>query len=721
MSRPLSVIVITAALCVCNLLLTGSALADVGRVIVKFRSESTIQAVESDSSLMHIMGAQIGRKVVASRALIGRMHAIRAEGVSSEELATQLALRADVEYAVPDKRKFISTVPTDSLYTQQWYLQSAQAAAINAESAWDTTTGNSSVVVAVLDSGILADHPDLTGKLTYNGSTLYGHDFVTDVAGANDGNGRDTDPSDPGDWVTSAEAATGEFIGCSVSNSSWHGSMVAGIIAANSNNAIGVTGVSWGAKILPVRVLGKCGGYDSDIIVGMLWAAGLPVSGVDNNIYPAKIINMSLGSVDSCNAAYQDTVDQLHSAGSIVVAAAGNESMSVGSPANCSGVLAVTALRNVGTKVGYSNYGTAAGIAAPGGNCVSSAVCQYPFYTTKNSGLTVPDISTYTTAGDAEVGTSFASPLVAGVMALMRSVNSSLSPDLLVRRLKSSATAFPAVANVANCTALTHGSEAECNCSTTTCGAGMVNALKAVNEALRPVAAISSVTTATAGSSISLSSAGSTAADSHQIVSYHWTSSAGTLPNADQVSATLVASSAGVVTVTLTVTDDAGNTDSAANTIFVTATLPGAPIIGIATAGNAEATVSFVSPDFTGGALIVTYRATSNPGGLTGTATSSPITVTGLTNGTAYTFTVTATNTAGTGPASSNSNSVIPTRFTITDALQALMISVGSTVANSSQILKFDMAPMLNGVSVGDGKIDIEDVVVILLMAVGLI
>ena len=404
-----------------------------------------------------------------------------------------------------------------------------------------------------------------------------------------------------------------------------------------------------------------------------------------------------------------------------MVAAAGNESISVGSPANCSGVLAVTALRNVGTKVGYSNYGTAAGIAAPGGNCGSSAVCQYPFYTTKNSGLTVPNINTYTTADDAEVGTSFASPLVAGVMALMCSVNSSLSPDLLVRRLKSSATAFPAVANVASCSALTHGSEAECNCSTTTCGAGMVNAAKAVNEALRPVAVLSSVTTATVGSSISFSSAGSTAADGHQIASYLWTSSGGTLTNSYQASATLVASSAGAVTVTLTVTDNAGNTDSAVNTVFVTASLPGAPIIGTATAGNAEVTISFTSPDFTGGESISSYRATSNPGGLTGTATSSPITVTGLTNGTAYTFTVTATNAAGIGPASSNSNSVIPTRFTITDALQALMISVGSTVANSSQILKFDMAPMVNGVSVGDGKIDIEDVVVILLMAIGLI
>lgn len=660
MRRLLHVTVFTIALCACNLLLIETALADIGRAIVKFRSESTIQALESDSSRMNIMGAHIGLKVVASRALIGRMHAVSVEGVSSDELATQLTMRADVEYAVPDKRKFIRTMPTDSLYARQWYLQSTEVAATNAQTAWDTTTGSSSVVVAVLDTGILANHPDLTDKLTYNGGTLYGYDFVSGVARANDGDGRDTDPSDPGDWVTSSDTATGEFRGCSVENSSWHGSMVAGIIAANSNNSIGIAGVSWGAKILPVRVLGKCGGYDSDIIAGMLWAAGLPVNGVSKNIYPAKIINMSLGSADSCNAAYQDTVDQLLSAGSIVAAAAGNDSTSVGSPANCSGVLAVTALRNAGTKVGYSNYGAAAGIAAPGGNCVSSGVCQYPFYSTGNSGVTVPSINTYSSATDAEVGTSFASPLVAGVAALMRSVNSSLTPSLLVSRLKSSSSAFPRVVGVASCSAMAPGTGTECNCSTNTCGAGMVNAANAVNEALRPEAVISSVISTTAGSSIGLSSTASTAADGHQIVSYHWTSSDGTLSGVDQASAALWVSNAGTVTVTLTVADDAGKTDSTTSTIIVTAGVPGAPTSCTAIAGNTGATVSFDSPSFTGGASIIRYTVTSNPGGLHKIGTSSPITVTGLTNGTAYTFTVTATNAVGTGPASRNSNSVIP-------------------------------------------------------------
>lgn len=661
MRRLLIVAGVAFALSVFSVMLPGAAAAEVGRVIVKYKNESAIQGLPDSSARMRSMSAQTGLKVIASRAMIGRMHAVRAEGVTSQELATRLAERSDVEYAVPDKRKFIRAIPTDPLYVRQWYLQSTEVSAINAQGAWDTTTGSSDVVVAVLDTGVVANHPDLTDRLTSSGGTLYGHDFVSDVAAANDGDGSDDDPSDPGDWLTAQEAASGDFMGCSPGSSSWHGTMMAGIIAASSNNAIGVAGVSWGARILPVRVLGKCGGYDSDILSGMLWAAGLPVSGVSTNIYPAKIVNMSLGSADSCNAAYQDVIDQMGAAGSIVVAASGNDSALVGTPGNCSGALAVTAIRHAGTKVGYSSYGVAAGIAAPGGNCGDSGDCQYPFYTTLNSGTTVPGSNTYSSARDEEIGTSFSTPLVAGVAALMRSVNSSLTPDRLISRLKSSATAFPDVSGIPSCTSPIAETGIECNCTTTTCGAGMLNAVNAVNEALRPVAVISSVTTATAGSSISLGSAQSTAADGHHIAGYRWTSNTGTLSNASQANATLVASRGGTVTVTLRVTDDAGKADTATTSIVVSVEVPGAPAIGTATAGNTQATVSFTPPAFTGGMPVTGYTVTSNPGGTTATGTSSPITVTGLTNGTAYTFTVTASNAIGRGPASSASNSVTPT------------------------------------------------------------
>lgn len=186
----------------------------------------------------------------------------------------------------------------------QWYLKtptSELVSAINAPAAWDRQTGSSSIVVAVLDTGIRADHPDLAGQV------LPGYDLVgyssssaLSLAIGNDGDGADADPSDPGDWVTQAEVNAGTLgSSCTsdeVKNSSWHGTRVAGLIAAASNNGLGMAGVAWGSRILPVRVLGKCGGFDSDIIAGMRWAGGLSVSGLPANPNPARVINLSLGA-----------------------------------------------------------------------------------------------------------------------------------------------------------------------------------------------------------------------------------------------------------------------------------------------------------------------------------------------------------------------------------------------------------------------------------------
>jgi len=570
-------LLVRAAWFVC---LSGAALlaspvhAETGRVIVKFRSSSTIQVLSSDAARVQALSAQIGLRVLASDNLVGRMHTMRVDGINSNALAERLAARADVEYAVPDERRYVRAVPNDAMYSQQWYLQSTKAAAINAESAWDSTTGSSNVVVAVIDTGILPNHPDLAGKLTYSGSAVYGYDFVSGTEVANDGDGRDADPSDPGDWVTSTEAATssGIFFGCTVTNSTWHGSMVAGVIGAASNNAQGVAGVAWGVKILPVRVMGKCGGYDSDILAGMLWAAGISVSGVSNNIYPAKVLNLSIGGAGSCNAAYTDVVKQVTAAGSVILAAAGNEAGSVGVPANCPGVVAVSALNSTGSKAYYSDFGSAAGIAAPGGDCGNAATlatCENPIYSTKNSGATLPETDNYSIASDAERGTSYATPLVAGVAALMRSANSALTPALLISRLKASTSAFPVVAGLQSCAAVASGTLIDCNCTTSTCGVGMLNAANAVSAALRPIAALTAASSVTAGDSVSLSSTRSVAADGHTIAHYLWTTSAGSIRNADQSSATLVASSAGTVTVTLTITDDAGRSDSASTNIAV--------------------------------------------------------------------------------------------------------------------------------------------------------
>jgi serine protease len=268
-------------------------------------------------------------------------------------------------------------VPSDSLYNSQWYLQSTQPSGIRADGAWDTTVGSAGTVIAVLDTGVRFNHPDL-GHAEQGGKLLAGYDFIdgessTSFLVANDGNGRDADPSDPGDWIDTGDQQKSAFAGCPLSDSSWHGTRVSGIIGALTDNGIGMAGINWNAWVLPVRVLGKCGGFDSDIIAGMRWAAGLSVSGVPDNPHPANIINMSLGADGDCPAPYVDVVNELSARGVVVMVAAGNDGTAVDSPANCPGVMAVVGLRHAGTKVGFSSLGLDAGIGAPGGNCINTA------------------------------------------------------------------------------------------------------------------------------------------------------------------------------------------------------------------------------------------------------------------------------------------------------------------------------------------------------------
>ena len=197
--------------------------------------------------------------------------------------------------------------------------------------------------MADLDTGLRFDHPDLQG-----GNFLPGYDMVSpddSAAGsnfstANDGNGRDADASDPGDGITQQDK-TGNplFSNCTVGNSSWHGTQTAGLIGAATGNGVGIASVGRNVRVMPVRVLGKCGGYDSDILAGMLWAAGLHVSGVPDNTTPAKVLNMSLGGTQACSTAYADVIGQVNAQGAVVVVAAGNSGgNAVGSPANCPGV-----------------------------------------------------------------------------------------------------------------------------------------------------------------------------------------------------------------------------------------------------------------------------------------------------------------------------------------------------------------------------------------------
>lgn len=493
--------------------------------------------------------------------------------LSGEPLASALAaLRADpaVEFAEVDRRRYARAVPNDPLYATQWYLQGVEPSATNFEAAWDTTTGSADTVIAVIDTGIRFDHPDLAGRV------LPGYDFVseespTSFATANDGDGWDSDASDPGDWMSSADLQSSAFADCSLvfaEPSSWHGTRVAAMTSAATGNATGVAGGTWTGNVLPVRVLGKCGGYDSDIVAGMRWAAGLPVAGVPANPNPARILNLSLGGSGSCASVYTNAIAEITAAGVLVVASAGNDSGPVESPANCPGVLAVGGLRHVGTKVGYSSLGPEVSVSAPAGNCPSTPLlCEYSLVTATNAGPTVPAASTYTddTNENSNIGTSFSAPIVSATAALMHAVNSELTPAEFIERIQSGARPFPAPqAGLPTCPSL-DSATGQCNCTTSTCGAGIADAPGAVSEALRPLARIVKPAGSGAGQNVALDGSSSAAARNRTISSYAWTGVSGNpafVGGTAGPTATVAVPSSGQVTVRLQVTDDAGRTDA---------------------------------------------------------------------------------------------------------------------------------------------------------------
>jgi len=357
----------------------------------------------------------------------------------AETLMRQLAADPNVEYVEVDQRMTIALTPNDPSLSNQWAFGTTTAG-INVRPAWDQATGTG-VVVAVIDTGITS-HPDL------NANILPGYDFISDATGARDGNGRDSNPADEGDWSAANEC----YSGSPASNSSWHGTHVAGTIAALTNNSTGVAGTAFNAKILPVRVLGKCGGYTSDIADAITWASGGTVSGVPANTTPAEVINMSLGGSGTCSTTYQNAINGAVGRGTTVVVAAGNSSANVSTsvPANCANVIAVAATTSSRAKASYSNYGTGIDISAPGSSIQS----------TLNSGTTTPGSASYASYN----GTSMAAPHVAGVVALMQSVASTpLTPAQVESTIKSTAASF--------------------SCSQG-CGAGLLDANAAVTAAL---------------------------------------------------------------------------------------------------------------------------------------------------------------------------------------------------------------------------------------------
>jgi serine protease len=359
----------------------------------------------------------------------------------------------------------------DPMLDMQWYLSADHG--INANDAWKVTKGSPSIVVAVIDTGITS-HPDLDANV------VTGYDFISNATNARDGNGRDGDPSDPGDWNTSKSES-----------SSWHGTHVSGIIAAVSNS-IGITGIAPNVKISPVRVLGANGGTEADIAAGINWAIGVSISGVPTNQYPAKVVNLSIGSssTSSCysNSATQLAIDESKKRNVTLVTAAGNDNhyASASYPGNCFGNITIGASGYYSDRAYYSNFSyydsqravyIGVDISAPGGDdrAGSNLPADGEIWSTLNDGKTGPGQPTY----GKEEGTSMASPVAAGVVALMYSVRPSLTDDQVWNILSSTAKPFDpsseCTAQMASAT-LTDGTVI----NTGLCGVGIIDAGAAV-------------------------------------------------------------------------------------------------------------------------------------------------------------------------------------------------------------------------------------------------
>lgn len=418
--------------------------ASVGDDAVDKLTDDTKETIDSSAS-------NAGTKVVDSQANANRATSIKLEkSLNVEEtnkFMEEVANLPDVEYIEPDLRMYPTSAPNDPHYRDQWSLADSPAG-IHLEKAWEKSKGDG-VTVAVIDSGIV-NHPDLRAN------EVGGYDFISEPGMARDGDGRDSNPRDEGDWMPRGVCGGGKPE--RDVPSSWHGSHVAGTIAAATNNGQGVAGVAPGAKLVTARALGMCGGLSSDIADALTWATGGDVPGVPKNEHPAQVVNMSLGG-DSprCSRAYQEAIDEATSRGAIIVVAAGNDAVDArrATPANCRNVITVGATGPQGAQSHFSNWGPALAISAPGGDDRQGGT----ILSTVDSGNTTPRGATY---GQMQ-GTSQATPHVAGVVALMKSVNRDLRYEDVRRQLSDT------VQPVQNC----HRG----------CGAGLLDAGAAVAKA----------------------------------------------------------------------------------------------------------------------------------------------------------------------------------------------------------------------------------------------
>jgi len=561
----------------------------------------------------------------------------------AEAAARELQARPDVEWAVPDRLMRIAAkppLPNDPLFPNQWDVWDSAATnggySVKAPLLWPTTAGSPSVVVAVIDTGVAA-HPDLDPNI------VPGYDFIWDVDVANDGDGRDPDPADPGDWVTGGEAAYGPLEGCEVTNSSWHGTHVAGTIAAVRDNGIGISGVAPGVRVQPLRALGKCGGYTSDVLAAMRWAAGGDVPGVPANPTPAKVINLSLGSIDACSAADQEAIDFVRARGVTVVVATGNENspVSTSSPANCRGVIAVGATARNGSRASYSNYGESAGqltISAPGGDVSRDS----RILSTYNSGTRSPVAPTYSSLQ----GTSMAAPHVAAAAALAYSLGATTA-DEVRDRLIAAVQPFPTGVGDA--------------CTITRCGAGILDLSRLV--VVGPPDAPGSVTALAGDGSATVSWAEPVRTGGAAITSYVATAQPGGSTCTTSTTSCTISGLANGTTYSVSViaTNAAGFTSGASSVVSVTpqviAVVPGSVTnITVSWRGSGRSLIAVLrwTPPVIGDAT--EYRARiARVGGSYGPwsyVTAPVIRATDLRPGRAYRVQIQAGNEAGWGSAS---------------------------------------------------------------------
>lgn len=645
------------------------------QLIVRFRDDVAAGRLARPSvSRLDSLSKRAGEPLLYRRPTADLSHVLRLveplQRSAAERVAQRLRLDPMVSSVEIDEYVFPFFTPTDPLWTDSreilWHLKAPTTERLggaNLPDAWDTATGRD-VVVAVIDSGITT-HPDLDANI------VRGHDFVSaDSNGgflvANDGDGRDADPSDPGDWIDDNDLTKSVFSGgsspCSKSNSSWHGTHVAGTISAVTGNRAGVIGVAYESKVLAIRALGKCFGYGSDIIDAIRWAAGAqPASGtwadlgIPSNATPARVINLSLGSTSSsCSSSRQNAITAARAMGAVVVVATGNDSRAtISSPANCSGVIAVTAHTVEGDKANYANHGTGTTLSAPGGgSCSTAALNCLPqgssgtagtiwrlIGSTSNDGTTTPGAAIYS----GKSGTSMATPHVSGVAALLISAMPTLTVDSVRNVLAASAREFPAGT-------FCFGKV------DSPCGAGMLDATRAMQRlvALTPsVTAQANGALVENGSTVTLTGTATPKAGGNTNLSYRWQQTAGTnvtLSSTNSTQTTFTAPNGSRMTFKLTATDSDGF--SASRSVDVRSN--GTPVLAAlspisASAGN---TVSFRASATDPDNDPLTYSATGLPSGATFNASTGEFSWPNATSGT-FSVTVTASDGLATSAAQS--------------------------------------------------------------------